>query len=64
MPTLVLRQSIPSSAESPAISARPAPQAKSEDRSLEGVLIFSGIGFGLMILAAIFGYLQLPPPVF
>jgi hypothetical protein len=64
MPTLVLRENITSVANAPATPARPARQAKPRDRSLEGVLIFSGIGFALMMLAAIFSYLQLPPPVF
>jgi hypothetical protein len=64
MPTLVLRQTIPSSVETRAISARPARPPKPADRSLEGVLLFSGLGFGLLVLAAIFSYLQLPPPYF
>jgi hypothetical protein len=34
------------------------------DDSIEGVLIFSGIGFTLTVLAAIFQWLQLPPPYF
>jgi hypothetical protein len=64
MPTLVLRETIPSAANAPAKSARSASERKPADGSLEGILIFSGIGLGLMVLAAIFGYLQLPPPVF
>jgi hypothetical protein len=64
MPTLVLRDNISSAANAPAMPGRPSREAKPRDRSLEGVLVFSGIGFGLTILAAIFGYLQLPPPVF
>jgi hypothetical protein len=34
------------------------------DRSLEGVLIFSGIGFALMVAATVFRLLELPPPYF
>jgi hypothetical protein len=64
MPTFVLREKFPTVADAPAMPARPAREAKPRDRSLEGVLIFSGIGFGLTVLAAIFGYLELPPPVF
>jgi hypothetical protein len=62
MPTFVLRETMPSTANVAAVSARRA--RKSVDRSLEGVLIFSGLGLGLMLLAAVFNYLQLPPPVF
>jgi hypothetical protein len=64
MPTLVLREKFPTAADAPAMPARLAREAESRDRSLEGVLIFSGIGFGLMVLAAIFRILELPPPVF
>jgi hypothetical protein len=34
------------------------------DSSLAGILIFGGLGFGLSILAAIFHWLELPPPAF
>ena len=34
------------------------------DNSLAGVLIFSGIGFALTVLAAILQWLELPPPYF
>jgi hypothetical protein len=34
------------------------------DDSLEGILIFSGIGLTLTILAAVFQWLELPPPYF
>ena len=61
MPTLVLREPISSSTDASTKAAR-AP--KSRDKSLESVLIFSGIGFGLMVLAIIFRVLELPPPVF
>ena len=61
MPTLVLRETMPSAA-SRAISS--ASTSGRPDRSLEGVLIFSGIGLTLMVLAAVFNLLQLPPPVF
>ncbi len=69
MPTLVLRETIPSGAKAPAISSRSTSETrrsatKPSDRSLEGVLIFSGLGFGLMVLAAIFNMLELPPPIF
>jgi hypothetical protein len=64
MPTLVSRDNISSIANAPAMPGRPSREATPHDRSLEGVLVFSGIGFGLTILAAVFGYLQLPPPVF
>jgi hypothetical protein len=64
MPTLVLRETIPTVADASVMPAPHARKATPRDRSFEGVLIFSGIGFGLMILAATFGYLQLPAPVF
>ena len=64
MPTLVLRETIPTVTDASATPAPHAGKATPRDRSFEGVLIFSGIGFGLMILAATFGYLQLPAPVF
>jgi hypothetical protein len=34
------------------------------DDSMEGILVFSGIGFTLTVLAAIFQWLELPPPYF
>jgi hypothetical protein len=63
MPTLVLRENIPPVAKA---SGKPIRQASETrpDRSLEGVLIFSGIGFALMVLAIIFQWLELPPPYF
>ena len=61
MPTLVLRENVSSA---PDAKARPTRQTTPRDRSLEGVLIFSGIGFGLMVLAIVFRVLELPPPVF
>jgi hypothetical protein len=64
MSSFALREDIRPAAEAPEISARHAGEPKRADKSLEGILLFAGIGFGLMVLAAIFGYLQLPPPVF
>jgi hypothetical protein len=32
--------------------------------SIAGILIFSSLGFGLSILAVVFNWLELPPPVF
>jgi hypothetical protein len=64
MPTLVLREKFSTVADTPAMPARPSREAKPRDRSLEGVLIFSGIGFGLTVLAIVFRILELPPPVF
>jgi hypothetical protein len=58
MAILVLRGNFP-----PAVEAS-ATLTHSVGRSYEGVVLFSGISFGLMILAAIFQYLELPPPVF
>jgi hypothetical protein len=63
MPTLVLRENIPPTVKASGISTRPVTDAK-PDRSLAGILIFSGLGFTLMMLAAIFRYLELPPPYF
>jgi len=63
MPTLVLRENIPPPARASGTSTHKVGEAKS-DRSLEGVLIFSGIGFALMIVAIIFRSLELPPPYF
>jgi hypothetical protein len=37
---------------------------RERDDSLEGILIFSGIGLALTILAAVFQWLELPPPYF
>jgi hypothetical protein len=62
MPTLVLRENI-STLQAPGSLAR-RPIETERDRSLAGIVIFSGIGFGLAILAAIFQWLQLPPPFF
>jgi hypothetical protein len=64
MPTLVLREKFPTAADAPAMPARPSREAKPRDRSLEGILVFSGLGFGLMVLAIVFRILELPPPVF
>ena len=63
MPTLVLRENIPPVAKASAKPVRQASEAK-PDRSLEGVLIFSGIGFTLMVAATVFRLLELPPPYF
>jgi hypothetical protein len=62
MPTPVLKEKMSPPVRTSGIST-PRIRAK-KDRSLEGVLIFSGIGVGLLVLAAIFQYLQLPPPYF
>jgi hypothetical protein len=66
MSSLALREDIrPATAASGiSISAGPASPSKPANASIEGVLLFSGIGFGLIVLAAIFGYLELPPPYF
>jgi hypothetical protein len=61
MPTLVLRETAPPAAKASGMSARPA---TTPDKSLEGVLLFSGIGFALMLCAIIFQLLELPPPYF
>jgi hypothetical protein len=63
MPTLVLRENIPPVARASGKPARQASEVK-PDRSLEGVLIFSGIGFALMVAAIVFRWLELPPPYF
>jgi hypothetical protein len=63
MPTLVLRETIPPAAKASGISSRLISAAK-PDRSLEGVLIFSGISFALMLFAIIFRSLELPPAYF
>jgi hypothetical protein len=39
-------------------------QATEPDNSIGGVLIFCGIGLALTVLAAIFQWLELPPPYF
>lgn len=64
MPTLALRETIPTAVAAPTISSRSTVQSKRSDRSLEGILIFAGLSFGLLVLAAIFSILQLPPPSF
>ena len=66
MSSLALRKDSRAATEAPAISisASPASPSKPANASLEGILLFSGIGFGLIVLAAIFSYLQLPPPYF
>ena len=38
--------------------------ATKPDKSLEGVLIFSGISLALLLFAIIFRSLELPPPYF
>jgi hypothetical protein len=63
VPTLVLREKIPPAAKASAILPRQIRDAR-PDRSLEGVLIFSGIGFTLLVLAIAFWCLELPPPYF
>ena len=66
MSSLALKEDIRQATSAPGItvSARPASRSKIANASLEGILLFCGIGFGLMVLAAIFGYLELPPPYF
>jgi hypothetical protein len=63
MPTLVLRENIPSVANIPAASNRRKILA-GMDPSLEGILIFSGIGLTLTMLGIVFQLLELPPPYF
>ena len=63
MPTLVLRNTIAPPARTSWISIRHITGAQ-PDQSIEGVLIFSGIGVALTLLAAVFQYLELPPPYF
>lgn len=66
MSSLAFREDIRSASEAPgiSISARPASRSRPANTSLEGILLFCGIGFGLIVLAAIFSYLELPPPYF
>jgi hypothetical protein len=66
MSSLALREDIRPATATPGIStsARPASRSKPANASLEGILLFSGIGLGLVVLAAIFSYLELPPPYF
>ena len=66
MSSLALREDIRPATDAPGISvsARPASPSKPANASLEGILLFSGIGLGLLVLAAIFSYLELPPPYF
>ena len=64
MSSLALREDIRPAREATAVSARAASRSKPANASLEGVLLFSGIGFGLIVLAAIFSYLGLPQPYF
>ena len=64
MSSLALREDIRPATDAPEVSARPASPSKTANAALEGILLFSGIGSGLMVLAAIFGYLELPPPYF
>ena len=66
MSSLALREDVRPADSAAGISnpARPASPAKSANSSLEGILLFSGIGLGLIVLSALFSYLQLPPPVF
>jgi len=64
MPTLVLRKTMPSAAPARGISSLFTTKARRPDKSLEGVLIFSGLGLGLMVLGIVFRILELPPPVF
>jgi len=63
MPTLVLGENIPPVAKASGMPTRRTNEAR-PDRSLEGVLIFSGIGFALMVAATVFRLLELPPPYF
>ena len=45
------------------LSAAPARQIRPLPGSLEGIVLFSGLSLGLLVLAALFSYLQLPSPV-
>ena len=62
MPTLVLRETISPATGLPGNSNRRA--GAKTDPSIEGVLVFSGIGLTLMVLAAMFQYLDVPPAYF
>ena len=63
MPTLVLRENIsPATKTSSVSSLRKA--LTNANPSLEGILIFSGIGFMLTVLGIAFQVLELPPPYF
>lgn len=66
MSSLALREDIRPATDAPgiSISVRPANRSKPANASLGGILLFSGIGLGLLVLAAIFSYLELPPPYF
>ena len=63
MPTLVLRENISQAAKTSAFSSVRKTLARANP-SLEGVLIFSGIGLTLMVLGFVFRILELPPPYF
>ena len=63
MPTLVLREKIAPTARTSVISTRSVTEVK-PGGSTEGILIFSGIGFTLLVLAIIFHGQGLPPPHF
>jgi hypothetical protein len=45
-------------------SQAPVARGTGRDNSIEGVLIFCGIGLALTIFAAIFQGMELPPPYF
>lgn len=62
MPTLVLREIMPSAVSSRVNSSSSTSQRS--DGSLVGVLIFSGLGLALMVLGIVFRVLELPLPVF
>lgn len=63
MPTLVLRENISPAANKSVFSSLRKTLTRA-DPSLEGVLIFSGIGLMLMALGILFQILELPPPYF
>ena len=62
MPTLVLRETISPATGLPGNSNRRA--GAKADPTIEGVLIFSGIGLALMLLAVIFQYLDVAQAYF
>lgn len=63
MPTLVLRENISPATKTSSVSSLRKTLARANP-SLEGVLIFSGIGLTLMVLGFVFRVLELPPPYF
>lgn len=63
MPTLVLRENISPATKTSSVSSLRKTLTRANP-SLEGVLIFSGIGLTLMVLGFVFRVLELPPPYF